>query len=178
MKRLTSARHYQREVKTRSRWESGRSACSWPASWTRFGNTVLSLIASVPSEQTNAELPPIDGGEDAFDLKRHLISAKELALQIFLTGNSSLSHGSHIARFRCCMRPVVLAKLGWQHQLRSALLMADFLHFKSGGARKVLFVDGEMTISDLQTRLCGMSHNAPANLSYLPSKICSEQVAL
>ena len=89
-----------------------------------LANTVLGLIAPKPSKQNNAELPPIDGGEDAFDLKRHLISAKIWPWQIFPTGNSSLSHGSHIARFRCCMRPVVLAKLGWQHQLRLALLMA------------------------------------------------------
>lgn len=138
---------------------------------TDLANTVLGLIASAPSKQTNAELPPIDGGEDAFDLNRHLISAKELALkdiperQFFI--EPWLPHGS--------LSMLYAARGVGKTWLATSIALSvsnghDFLHFKSGGARKVLFVDGEMTISDLQARLCGMSHNAPANLSYLPSE--------
>ena len=136
-----------------------------------LANTVLGLIAPKPSKQTNAELPPIDGGEDAFDLKRHLISAKDLALadipdrQFFI--EPWLPHSS--------LSMLYAARGVGKTWLATSIALSvanghDFLHFKSGGARKVLFVDGEMTISDLQTRLCGMSHNAPANLSYLPSE--------
>ena len=171
MKRLQAPVIIGCEVKTRSRWESGGVRALGRHLGPDLANTVLGLIASTLSKQTNAELPPIDGGEDAFDLKRHLISAKDLALadipdrQFFI--EPWLPHSS--------LSMLYAARGVGKTWLATSIALSvanghDFLHFKSGGARKVLFVDGEMTISDLQTRLCGMSHNAPANLSYLPSE--------
>ena len=121
---------------------------------------------------TNQQIPAIEDPENQLiDLSKYLLSAgdlvsmdippREFIIKPWLPHNSlSMVYAARGVGKTWIATSIAIAVATGQ----------NFLHFEVREPNKVLFVDGEMTISDLQYRVRSLAASPPGQLSYLPSE--------